>query len=37
MMIPEGTNADRLRVVGWLEDAKGRIQVMAQSRCVTKP
>jgi hypothetical protein len=25
MLIPEGANAERLRVVGWVEDAKGRI------------
>ncbi len=37
MMIPEGARAERLRVVGWVEDAKGRIQVMAQSQCVVKP
>lgn len=37
MLIPEGTNADRLRVVGWVEDTKGRIHLMAQSTCVVKP
>lgn len=37
MMIPEGANADRLRVVGWVEDAKGRIQAIAASRCVARP
>ncbi|MBX3653629.1 MAG: hypothetical protein KF686_05545 [Ramlibacter sp.] len=37
MLIPEGTRADRLRVVGWVEDAKGRIQFIAQSACVQKP
>jgi hypothetical protein len=33
MSIPEGTHADRLRVVGWVEDARGRIRAIAQSRC----
>lgn len=37
MRIPEGTRAERLRVVGWVEDAKGRIQAIAQSACVQKP
>lgn len=34
MNIPEGANPDRLRVVGWVEDARGRIRAIAQSRCV---
>lgn len=34
MSIPAGTNPDNLRVVGWVQDAKGRILAMAQSRCV---
>jgi hypothetical protein len=33
MSIPEGAKADRLRVVGWVEDARGRIRAIAQSRC----
>ncbi len=33
MGIPEGAKADRLRVVGWVEDARGRIRAIAQSRC----
>jgi hypothetical protein len=31
--IPQGVNPDRLRVVGWVEDAKGKVLAMAQSRC----
>jgi hypothetical protein len=37
MSIPEGANPKRLRVVGWVEDALGRIRAIAQSRCVTGP
>ena len=33
MNIPEGSNAARLRVVGWVEDARGRIVAAAQSVC----
>jgi len=33
MNIPEGAKADRLRVVGLLEDARGRLRGIAQSRC----
>jgi hypothetical protein len=31
--IPQGVNPDRLRVLGWVEDAKGNLVAMAQSRC----
>lgn len=34
MGIPEGADPNRLRVVGWVEDARGRIRAIAQSRCV---
>ena len=34
MSIPAGTNPDNLRVVGWVQDTKGRVLGMAQSRCV---
>ncbi len=34
MAIPEGARPERLRVVGWVEDARGRIRAIAQSRCV---
>jgi hypothetical protein len=34
MNIPEGANPARLRVVGWVEDARGRIRAIAQSLCV---
>ena len=33
MQLAEGTKPERLRVVGWIEDAKGRIRAIAQSRC----
>ena len=33
MLIAEGVQADRLRVIGWVEDAKGRIHDIAQSAC----
>lgn len=33
MRIPEGANPDRLRVAGWVEDARGRIVTAAASRC----
>lgn len=33
MSIPEGANPKRLRVIGWVQDAAGRIRVAAQSRC----
>ena len=33
MFIPEGAKADRLRLVGWVEDADGRLGAMAVSRC----
>lgn len=33
MGIPEGANPDRLRVVGWVQDTKGRITHIAQSQC----
>jgi hypothetical protein len=34
MSIPEGAQAARLRVVGWVEDGRGRIVAAAQSRCI---
>ncbi len=33
MSIPDGAKAERLSVVGWVEDAKGRIRAIARSRC----
>lgn len=33
MRIPDGANPDRMNVVGWLEDANGRIVAAARSRC----
>jgi hypothetical protein len=33
MSIPAGANVERLRVVGWVEDARGHIRAIAQSRC----
>jgi hypothetical protein len=34
MQIPNGANPDHLRVVGWVEDAKGRLIASAASVCV---
>lgn len=33
MRIAEGAKPSRLRVIGWVEDAKGKIRAIAQSRC----
>lgn len=33
MLLAQGVQADRLRVIGWVEDAKGRIHGIAQSVC----
>ena len=33
MSIPEGATPERLRVVGWVQDARGEIRAIAQSRC----
>ena len=34
MSIPEGAKPARLRVVGWVEDGRGRVRAIAQSRCM---
>lgn len=36
MSIPEGAKPERLRVVGWVEDATGNLLAIAQSRCATE-
>ena len=33
MSIPDGAQPGRLSVVGWMEDGRGRIRAIAQSRC----
>lgn len=33
MNIPEGVRPERLRVIGWVEDAQGRVLGIAQTRC----
>lgn len=33
MSVAQGANPDRLRVIGWLEDASGQVLAAAQSRC----
>jgi len=33
MQIAPGAKAERLAVVGWLEDARGQVLAIAQSRC----
>lgn len=34
MNIAPAANPERLRVIGWVEDAKGRVLLAAQSRCI---
>ena len=36
MSVAQGVNADQLRVIGWVEDAKGRVLVAAQSVCLAE-
>ena len=36
MDIPPGMNTDRVHVIGWVQDAQGRIVAAAQSRCADK-
>jgi hypothetical protein len=36
MQLAEGVKPSRLRVVGWVEDSRGRIRAIAQSRCAAK-
>ncbi|MDI1339232.1 hypothetical protein [Polaromonas sp.] len=36
MNVPAGTNTERLRVIGWVQDAQGHIVAAAQSRCAGK-
>lgn len=33
LSIPEGARADRLRVVGWLQDSRGVIRAISETRC----
>ncbi len=33
MSIPQGSNPERLRVLGWVQDANGKVLASAQSRC----
>jgi hypothetical protein len=37
LSIPEGANPERLRVVGWLQDHRGRLLATAQSACRPDP
>jgi hypothetical protein len=37
MQIPTGADAARLRVVGWVEDARGALKGIAASRCTSAP
>ncbi len=37
MNIPEGAQAARLGVVGWVTDARGRLVALAQAHCPAKP
>ena len=33
MSLPEGTTANRVQVVGWVQDAQGKLVALSQSRC----
>ncbi len=33
MSIPEGAQPERLRVIGWLQDSRGKIRAISESRC----
>lgn len=37
MRIADGAHADRLSVVGWVEDAQGQVLSLARSQCATQP
>jgi hypothetical protein len=37
MSLAAGANPERLSVVGWVEDARGRLVAVAQSRCPAEP
>ena len=37
MQIPTGADPARLRVVGWVEDTRGRVRGIAVSRCTSAP
>ncbi|RYX95302.1 MAG: hypothetical protein EOO28_12420 [Comamonadaceae bacterium] len=37
MGIAQGANPERLRVIGWVQDAKGQVLQAAESRCVATP
>lgn len=37
MRIPEGVQPQRLSVVGWVQDARGRVRAIARSKCVPQP
>ncbi len=34
MDIPPGMNTERMQVIGWVQDAQGRVLTAAQSRCI---
>jgi hypothetical protein len=36
MRIPEGAQPERLRVIGWVEDARGRLVAAARSACAAQ-
>lgn len=37
MSVAQGVHPDRLRVIGWVEDARGEVVAAAQSRCMPAP
>lgn len=36
MSIPEGAKAERLRLVGWIEDASGHVLTATQTKCIVE-
>ncbi len=36
MALPEGTNPERISLVAWVEDSRGRVQTAVQSRCAER-
>lgn len=37
MSLPQGADPSRLRVIGWVQDARGKVLAAAQSRCIAVP
>ena len=37
LRVPEGAQHERLRLLGWVEDAQGRMRALAQTHCAAAP